>query len=217
MVLVSVSISFICLYPLDLISLFYFYLLESVIITLALCFNSVQLDSSDLIRFLLIHFNSARYICMKYIKSILEHYRVCLLCVSDCYRYQSVSCSDPVVLKGPNTQRSSCLWHLKAPEGSQLELRVEWLLPECRDRLAIYDSLVPADSTLITSWVLQKFLKGSAYKNTPQIYKLNRNSLFIRLTLKEGLCFQTLSHALVEWYQTKQWNDSSFQPFYPLL
>ncbi|TSK62641.1 Transmembrane protease serine 6 [Bagarius yarrelli] len=71
--------------------------------------------------------------------------------ISDCYRYQSVSGSDPVVLKGPNTQRSSCLWHLKAPEGSQLELRVEWLLPECRDRLAVYDSIAPADSTLITS------------------------------------------------------------------
>lgn len=69
----------------------------------------------------------------------------------DCYRYQSVSYSIPVVLKGPNTQRSSCLWHLKSPEDSQLELRVEWLLPECRDRLAIYDSLAPADSTLITS------------------------------------------------------------------
>ncbi|XP_026989276.1 transmembrane protease serine 6 [Tachysurus fulvidraco] len=69
----------------------------------------------------------------------------------DCYRYQSVTDSIPVVLKGPNTQRSSCLWHLKAPEGSQLELRVEWLLPECRDRLAIYDSIAPADSSLITS------------------------------------------------------------------
>ncbi|XP_036425941.1 transmembrane protease serine 6 isoform X1 [Colossoma macropomum] len=69
----------------------------------------------------------------------------------DCYRYQSVVSSTPVVLRGPNTQRSSCLWHLKASEGSQLELRVEWLLPECRDRLAIYDSLAPDDSTLITS------------------------------------------------------------------
>ncbi|XP_053353920.1 transmembrane protease serine 6 [Clarias gariepinus] len=69
----------------------------------------------------------------------------------DCYRYQTVSGNAPVVLKGPDTQRSSCLWHLRAPEGSQLELRVEWRLPECRDRLAIYDSLAPADSTLITS------------------------------------------------------------------
>ncbi|XP_076871878.1 transmembrane protease serine 6 [Brachyhypopomus gauderio] len=69
----------------------------------------------------------------------------------DCYRYQSVAPEGPVVLRGPNTQRSSCLWHLQAPAGSQLELRVEWLLPECRDRLAVYDSLAPADSALITS------------------------------------------------------------------
>ncbi|XP_066519682.1 transmembrane protease serine 6 [Hoplias malabaricus] len=69
----------------------------------------------------------------------------------DCYRYQSVVSSSPVVLRGPNTQRSSCLWHLKAPEGSRLELRVEWLLAECRDRLAIYNSLAPVDSALITS------------------------------------------------------------------
>lgn len=82
---------------------------------------------------------------------MLKHDRVCPLCVLDCYKYQSVSESAPEVLKGPNTQRSSCLWHLKAPEGSQLELRVEWLLPECRDRLVIYDSIAPADSTLITS------------------------------------------------------------------
>ncbi|XP_062852989.1 transmembrane protease serine 6 isoform X2 [Trichomycterus rosablanca] len=71
--------------------------------------------------------------------------------ISDCYRYQSVPTSGPVVLRGPNTQRSSCLWHLKAPDGYQLELRVEWLLPECRDRLVLYDSLTPADSLLITS------------------------------------------------------------------
>ncbi|KAM4611939.1 transmembrane protease serine 6 [Polymixia lowei] len=69
----------------------------------------------------------------------------------DCYRYQRVVSSSPVALRGPNTQRSSCLWHLQASPGSQLELHMEWLLPECRDRLAVYDSLTPADTHLITS------------------------------------------------------------------
>ncbi|KAJ8001646.1 hypothetical protein DPEC_G00171630 [Dallia pectoralis] len=73
----------------------------------------------------------------------------------DCYRYQGVS-SGTVTLRGPDTQRSSCLWHLRAPQGSgtrsfRLELRMEWLLPECRDRLAVYDGLTPTDSHLITS------------------------------------------------------------------
>ncbi|KAJ8406710.1 hypothetical protein AAFF_G00296260 [Aldrovandia affinis] len=69
----------------------------------------------------------------------------------DCYRYQSVASSIPVALRGPNTQQSSCLWHLRAPADSQLELRMEWLLPECRDRLAVYDSVTPTDTRLITS------------------------------------------------------------------
>ncbi|KAL0190127.1 hypothetical protein M9458_012825, partial [Cirrhinus mrigala] len=61
-----------------------------------------------------------------------------------CYRYTSLVSTEPVVLEGPNTQRS-------APAGSRLELRVEWLLTECRDRLIIYDSVTPTDSRLITS------------------------------------------------------------------
>lgn len=69
----------------------------------------------------------------------------------DCYRYQKVVSSGPVALRGPNTQRSSCLWHLQAAPGSQLELRMEWLLPECRDRLLVYNSLTPTDTHLITS------------------------------------------------------------------
>lgn len=75
---------------------------------------------------------------------------------TDCYRYQVVSSSTAVAMRGPNTQRSSCLWHLRAPQGSstqsfRLELRMEWLLPECRDRLAVYDGLTPTDTHLITS------------------------------------------------------------------
>ncbi|KAM7419742.1 hypothetical protein PAMA_016705 [Pampus argenteus] len=69
----------------------------------------------------------------------------------DCYRYQRLVSSSPVALRGPDTQRSSCMWHLQTAPGSQLELRMEWLLPECRDRLVVYDSLTPADVHLITS------------------------------------------------------------------
>ncbi|KAM4594240.1 transmembrane protease serine 6 [Fundulus diaphanus] len=69
----------------------------------------------------------------------------------DCYRYQKVVSSSPVALRGPETYRPSCLWHLQADPGSQLELHIEWLLPECRDRLVVYDSLTPSDHSLITS------------------------------------------------------------------
>ncbi|XP_041838233.1 transmembrane protease serine 6 [Melanotaenia boesemani] len=69
----------------------------------------------------------------------------------DCYRYQKVVSASPVALRGPDTQRSSCLWHLQAVPGSQLELHMEWLLPECRDRLVVYNSLTPSDNNLITS------------------------------------------------------------------
>ncbi|XP_072240749.1 transmembrane protease serine 6 [Leuresthes tenuis] len=69
----------------------------------------------------------------------------------DCYRYQKVVSSSPVALHGPDTKRSSCLWHLQTAPGSQLELHMEWLLPECRDRLLVYDSLTPSDNHLITS------------------------------------------------------------------
>ncbi|XP_026216677.1 transmembrane protease serine 6 isoform X2 [Anabas testudineus] len=83
----------------------------------------------------------------------VDGYRLHLpsLSVSDCYRYQKVASSSPVPLRGPDTQRSSCLWHLQAPSGSQLELHMEWLLPECRDRLLVYNSLTPTDTYLITS------------------------------------------------------------------
>uniref|UniRef100_A0A672ZIT4 CUB domain-containing protein n=1 Tax=Sphaeramia orbicularis TaxID=375764 RepID=A0A672ZIT4_9TELE len=73
------------------------------------------------------------------------------LSVSDCYRYQKVVSSRAVTLRGPSMQRASCLWHLQATPGSQLELHMEWMLPECRDRLLVYDSLTPSDFHLITS------------------------------------------------------------------
>uniref|UniRef100_A0A3Q2CUC7 Transmembrane serine protease 6 n=1 Tax=Cyprinodon variegatus TaxID=28743 RepID=A0A3Q2CUC7_CYPVA len=78
-------------------------------------------------------------------------FQLSTLFVSDCYRYQKVASISPMALRGPETHRSSCLWHLQADPGSQLELHMEWLLPECRDRLVIYDSLTPSDHHLITS------------------------------------------------------------------
>ncbi|XP_029014391.1 transmembrane protease serine 6 isoform X2 [Betta splendens] len=73
------------------------------------------------------------------------------LFVTDCHRYQKVTSSSRVALQGPDTQHSCCLWHLHAAPGSQLELHMEWLLAECRDRLLVYDSLTPTDTRLITS------------------------------------------------------------------
>ncbi|XP_037327817.2 transmembrane protease serine 6 [Pungitius pungitius] len=69
----------------------------------------------------------------------------------DCYSYQKVAPGRRSALRGPDTQRSSCMWHLQAGPGAQLELHMEWLLPECRDRLVVYDSLTPSDSRLVTS------------------------------------------------------------------
>nr|XP_055069578.1 transmembrane protease serine 6 [Misgurnus anguillicaudatus] len=97
----------------------------------------------------------------------------------DCYRYQSVLSADAVILEGPNTQRSSCLWHLRAPAGSRLELRVEWHLSECRDRLIIYDSVTPTDTHLITS------LYGcSRYERIVQVLS---SSDWMTVVWKEGL------------------------------
>lgn len=71
--------------------------------------------------------------------------------ISGCYRYKKVTSSSAVALRGPDTQRQSCMWLLRAPLGLQLELRLEWLRPHCRDRLVVYDSVTPTDSRLITS------------------------------------------------------------------
>ncbi|XP_026116560.1 transmembrane protease serine 6 [Carassius auratus] len=97
----------------------------------------------------------------------------------DCYHYTSLDSAEPVVLEGPNMQRSSCLWHLRAPVGSRLELRVEWLLSECRDRLIIYDSVTPSDSRLITS------LYGcSRYEQTVQLLS---SADWMTVVWKQGL------------------------------
>ncbi|XP_060922999.1 transmembrane protease serine 6 [Limanda limanda] len=73
------------------------------------------------------------------------------LSVSDCCYHQKVLSGRLVALSGPDTQRSSCLWHLQAEPGSQLELRMELLLPQCQDRLVVFDSLTPTDTRLIAS------------------------------------------------------------------
>ncbi|XP_053275740.1 transmembrane protease serine 6 [Pleuronectes platessa] len=73
------------------------------------------------------------------------------LSVSDCSYHQKVLSGGLVALSGPDTQRSSCRWHLQAEPGSQLELRMVRLLPQCRDRLSVFDSLTPTDTRLIAS------------------------------------------------------------------
>lgn len=70
----------------------------------------------------------------------------------DCYRYQRMEASGfPVALGGPDIRYYSCLWHLRAPPGSQLEVRVEWRLDSCGDQLLLYDGLTPSPPHLITS------------------------------------------------------------------
>ncbi|XP_058876894.1 transmembrane protease serine 6-like isoform X1 [Acipenser ruthenus] len=68
-----------------------------------------------------------------------------------CYRYASVRVGVLTSLQGPDSLRSSCLWHIAAPAGQLVKLRLEWALSECRDRLAVYDSLSPDEGKLITS------------------------------------------------------------------
>uniref|UniRef100_A0A672REY7 Transmembrane serine protease 6 n=1 Tax=Sinocyclocheilus grahami TaxID=75366 RepID=A0A672REY7_SINGR len=111
------------------------------------------------------------------VPSVISPESLCLL--TDCYRYTSLVSAEPVVLEGPNMQRSSCLWHLRAPAGSRLELRVEWLLSECRDRLIIYDSVTPTDSRLLTS------LYGcSRYEQTVQLLS---SADWMTVVWKQGL------------------------------
>ncbi|XP_068455598.1 transmembrane protease serine 6 [Clinocottus analis] len=68
----------------------------------------------------------------------------------DCHRYQQVAPGGRSALRGPDERRSSCTWQLRAP-GGRLELRMERLLPECRDRLLAYDGLTPHAGRLITA------------------------------------------------------------------
>ncbi|KAJ3614836.1 hypothetical protein NHX12_018406 [Muraenolepis orangiensis] len=75
------------------------------------------------------------------------------LSVTDCHHYQRLEALGglPVALAGPDIRHSSCLWHLQALPGSQLEVRVEWLLSGCGDRLSLYDGLTPRPEHLIAS------------------------------------------------------------------
>uniref|UniRef100_A0A669Q6S0 Transmembrane serine protease 6 n=2 Tax=Phasianus colchicus TaxID=9054 RepID=A0A669Q6S0_PHACC len=68
-----------------------------------------------------------------------------------CYRYSYVQEDDILTLEGPDYLASSCLWHLHGLEGYMIKLRLEWTLPDCRDRLAMYDAAGPLEKHLITS------------------------------------------------------------------
>ncbi|XP_039238214.1 transmembrane protease serine 6 isoform X3 [Pipra filicauda] len=68
-----------------------------------------------------------------------------------CYRYSYVQEDDILRLEGPDYLASSCLWHLRGPKGYMIKLHLEWTLPDCRDRLAMYDAAGPLEKHLITS------------------------------------------------------------------
>ncbi|NWS98955.1 TMPS6 protease, partial [Mionectes macconnelli] len=68
-----------------------------------------------------------------------------------CYRYSYVQEDDVLRLEGPDYLASSCLWHLRGPKGYMIKLHLEWTLPDCRDRLAMYDAAGPLEKHLITS------------------------------------------------------------------
>ncbi|KAJ1173681.1 hypothetical protein NDU88_005507 [Pleurodeles waltl] len=68
-----------------------------------------------------------------------------------CYRYIYLREGELILLKGPDHLFSSCLWHIQAPKGRMVKLRLEWKRSDCRDRLAMYDSPAPLESHLITS------------------------------------------------------------------
>ncbi|KAM8820314.1 transmembrane protease serine 6 [Eudromia elegans] len=68
-----------------------------------------------------------------------------------CYRYSYLQEDDVLKLEGPDYLASSCLWHLHVLNGYMIKLRLEWTLPECRDRLAMYDAAGPLEKHLITS------------------------------------------------------------------
>ncbi|NWY63927.1 TMPS6 protease, partial [Erithacus rubecula] len=71
--------------------------------------------------------------------------------VPGCYRYSYVQEDDILRLEGPDYLASSCLWHLHGLKGYMIKLRLEWTLPDCRDRLAMYDAAGPLEKHLITS------------------------------------------------------------------
>ncbi|NXQ00472.1 TMPS6 protease, partial [Vidua macroura] len=68
-----------------------------------------------------------------------------------CYRYSYVQEDDVLRLEGPDYLASSCLWHLHGLKGYMIKLRLEWTLPDCRDRLAMYNAAGPLEKHLITS------------------------------------------------------------------
>ncbi|MBN3309948.1 TMPS6 protease, partial [Amia calva] len=68
-----------------------------------------------------------------------------------CSRYMSVRPGEFSELPGPDPRQAACLWLLQALPGQRVELRLQWVLPECRDRLLIYDSGTPSHTSFLTS------------------------------------------------------------------
>ncbi|XP_069509114.1 transmembrane protease serine 6 [Ambystoma mexicanum] len=68
-----------------------------------------------------------------------------------CYRYSYLREGEVTSLKGPDYLFTRCLWHIQAPRGHMVKLRLQWKRTDCRDRLAMYDSPAPLESHLITS------------------------------------------------------------------
>ncbi|XP_004700767.1 transmembrane protease serine 6 [Echinops telfairi] len=69
-----------------------------------------------------------------------------------CYRYNYVGQGQVLKLKGPDREAHNCLWHLQGPDDLMLKLRLEWVVTNCQDRLAMYDAAGPLEKRLITSW-----------------------------------------------------------------
>ncbi|XP_053324640.1 transmembrane protease serine 6 isoform X1 [Spea bombifrons] len=71
--------------------------------------------------------------------------------IQGCYRYTYVRAGQEIRLKGPDYLSPICVWHLQGPPSSLLKLWLKWTRPDCRDRLAMYDSAAPLETHLITS------------------------------------------------------------------
>ncbi|XP_028671076.2 transmembrane protease serine 6 isoform X1 [Erpetoichthys calabaricus] len=70
---------------------------------------------------------------------------------SGCYRHNSVDSKALTSLKGPDSSLSTCMWLIEGPPAHRIKLHLQWALTECRDRLAVYDGIIPDDNKLITS------------------------------------------------------------------
>uniref|UniRef100_A0A8D2QQH9 Transmembrane serine protease 6 n=1 Tax=Zosterops lateralis melanops TaxID=1220523 RepID=A0A8D2QQH9_ZOSLA len=100
-----------------------------------------------------------------------------------CYRYSYVQEDDILRLEGPDYLASSCLWHLHGVKGYMIKLHLEWTLPDCRDRLAMYDAAGPLEKHLITSGRCQTISEDILLDVQPASCEVN-------ITLRESLELQ---------------------------